>query len=136
MLKMAEAAEMSETFENRVFEDCPFPSCRIVCRVIPMGKDYTVTVCGGELPHVGSVVFAQARPSLTGEGISATSSVINGVGHKDEAVARRFAEAFAVRGNCTAVCACGIHVDHITADQLKLIGESCERLLKRCMETM
>lgn len=139
MFKRTELSEIPETSEirqNRMFEECPFPSCRIVCQVIPMGKDYTVTVCGGELPHVGSVVFAQARPSLTGEGISVTSSVINGIGHKDEAVARKYAEAFAVRGNCTAVCSCGIYVDHITANQLKLIGESCERLLEQCMEDM
>lgn len=117
--------------ENILLEERPFPGCPIFCQVVPMGKDYTIAVWGGDTPHVGSVVMAQARPSLTGEGTSATSSVLNGVGHKDEAVARRFAEAFAVRGNCTAVCACGIHVDRITPEQLELIQDSCGRLLER-----
>ena len=96
--------------------------CKLTCQVIPMGKDYTVTVCGGSLPHVGSVVMAQARLSLTGSGTSATSSVLNCVGHKDETIARMFAEK--------------IHLDDITEDQLAGIQESCNCLLDRVLADM
>lgn len=122
--------------EAKVYEIQASQFCSLTCRVVMMGKDYAVTVCGGSLPHIGSVVMAQARPSLTGSGISATSSVLNCVGHKDEAVARKFAEKIAIRGNCTAVCACGIHLDDITEEQLAGIQESCDSLLERILADM
>ncbi|MBQ3425056.1 MAG: hypothetical protein IJH38_07660 [Clostridia bacterium] len=108
----------------------------LCCDIVPMGKDYTLAVYGGAAPHVGSVVMAIARPSLTGEGISATSSVLNCVGHKDEAVARIFAEAVAKAKGCTAVCACGIHVDDISPEQMDAIHRASERLLKRVLNTL
>lgn len=122
--------------ETRVYEERISDSYLLTCQVIPMGKDYTVTVCGGSLPHVGSAVMAQARPSLTGSGTSATSSVLNCVGHKDEAIARILAEKIAVRGNCTVVCVCGIHLDNITEGQLAGIQGSCGRLLERILADM
>lgn len=122
--------------ETKIYETWPLESCLLTCRVTPMGKDYTITICGGSLPHIGSVVMAQARPSLTGNGISATSSVLNCVGHKDETIARMFAEKIAICGNCTAVCICGIHLDNITEKQLDRIRESCDSLLKRILADM
>ena len=107
---------------------------RIYCRLLRMGEDYQITVSGGIKPHIGTVVLAQARESLTGEGISATSSVINVVGHKDEAVARNFAEKIAIAGRCTAVCSCGIHIDHATEMQLLQIKKITEHLLDKCLK--
>lgn len=117
----------------KMFVESLFDGMTICCQVIPMGRDITLAVYGGDTPHVGSVVMATARPSLSGEGLSATSSVLNGLGHKDEAVGRLFAEAVAKAKNCTAVCACGIHVDAITHDQLELVRVCCERLLRRVL---
>lgn len=106
----------------------------VFCQVVPMGQDYTICVWGGDTPHVGSVVMSVARPSLTGEGTGVTSSVINGMGHKDEYVARKFAEAAAMKYNCTVVCACGIHIDRITKEQLKDVADACDRLLRHLLE--
>lgn len=105
----------------------------ICCSVISMGKDLTVCVSGGDTPHIGSVVMSVARPGLTGEGTGVTSSVLNGMGHKDEYVARKFAEALAKKDNCTVVCTCGIHIDGITEAQLKEVSECCNRLLEKLM---
>ena len=69
----------------------------VQCEVVEMGKDYMLAVYGGDTPHIGSVVMSIARPSLTGEGIGVTSSVINGTGHKDEDIGRWFAESLAKR---------------------------------------
>ena len=106
----------------------------VFCQVVPMGQDYTICVWGGDTPHVGSVVMSVARPSLTGEGTGVTSSVINGMGHKDEYVARKFAEAAAMKYNCTVVCTCGIHIDRITKEQLKDVADACDRLLRHLLE--
>jgi hypothetical protein len=101
-----------------------------------MGKDYALSVYGGERPHIGSVVMAIARPSLTGKGVGVTSSVLNCVGHKDEVIARLFAEAVAKEVNCTAVCTCGIHVDGISPEQMDAIHRASERLLNRVLNTL
>ena len=116
-----------------MFQEELFGGYILCCAIVPMGKDYTLAVYGGERPHVGSVVMAVARPSLTGEGVSATSSVLNNVGHKDEVIARMFAEAVAKAKGCTAVCACGIHMDNITPEQLELVRQASERLLERVL---
>lgn len=108
----------------------------LCCEVTPMGKDYALSVYGGERPHIGSVVMAIARPSLTGEGVGVTSSVLNRMGHKDEVIARLFAEAVAKEANCTAVCTCGIHVDDISPEQMDAIHRASERLLKRMLNTL
>lgn len=105
----------------------------ICCSMVPMGRDLTVCVSGGDTPHIGSVVMSVARPSLTGNGVGVTSSVLNGMGHKDEYVARKFAETLAKNYNCTAVCACGIHIDEITESQLKQVSDCCDRLLEKLL---
>lgn len=99
------------------------------CDVIPMGKDLTVLLYGGDLPHIGSTVLSIPRASLTGDGLSATSSVLNCLGHKDDVLARIFAEKIAVRSNHTTVCICGIHVDGLSVEGIHAIYESCLLLL-------
>nr|WP_295480128.1 hypothetical protein [uncultured Sutterella sp.] len=79
--------------------------------VIPLGADAALVLRGGDGPHGGAVVLAQARPSLTGSGVSATSSVINRLGHKDETPARRLAEVVAAATGGAVSCACGIHIE-------------------------
>lgn len=106
------------------------------CEIILMGSDITLIVYGGDTPHVGSVVMAEARPSLTGEGISVTSSVLNRLGHKDEVIARRFAEAVAVRKNCTVACVCGVHINDLTPGQINQTERTADRLLTRVLENL
>lgn len=113
-----------------------FDGYSIRCDIIPMGKDCTLAVYGGDTPHVGSVVMAAARPSLTGDGISTTSSVINCPGHKDEVIARLFAEEAAKTNRCTVVCTCGIHVDRLTPEQLALVQTAARRLLGKVLESI
>lgn len=124
-----ERMRVGEILEEQIAGGYP-----VSCQAVPMGQDYTICVWGGETPHVGSVVMSVARPSLTGEGTGVTSSVINGMGHKDEYVARKFAEAAAVKYNCTIVCTCGIHIDNITKEQLQNVADVCDRLLVRLLE--
>lgn len=84
-----------------------------------LGACVVVCVSGGDEPHIGSVVLAEARASLTGEGTSATSSVLNRLGHKDEFVARTVAETLAAALDTTACCICGIHKDNATPEDIQ-----------------
>ncbi|MGN1140120.1 MAG: hypothetical protein ACI4TF_02865 [Oliverpabstia sp.] len=92
---------------------------RLVVTVTRLGKDYHVVVQGGEKPHIGCVVLAIPRPSLTGDGsVSVTSSVLNVTGHKDEELCRHLAEMLARKKNAVTVCTGGFHVDHIQKEQI------------------
>ena len=116
---------------NAVFTEKMQNGLPVFAQFVQMGKDCTICVWGGDTPHVGSVVMSMARPSLTGSGVGVTSSVLNGIGHKDEYVARKFAEAAAEKFVCTAVCSCGIHIDGITPAQLQEVSAVCDKLLKQ-----
>ena len=109
---------------------------KLECELIGMGKDLALAVYGGDTPHIGCVVMSNARPSLTGKGIGVTTSVLNILGHKDELIARLFAENVAKNKNCTVVCACGIHVDNITETQLTEIWDAAQQLLKRLLASI
>lgn len=113
-----------------------FDGSLLYCDWVMMGQDCNLAVWGGTRPHIGSAVLSVARQSLTGSGVSATSSVLNLTGHKDEAVARLFAESVAKKLSCTAVCSCGIHLDALSAEQLVSVRASCERLLARVLASL
>lgn len=92
----------------------------IEIRIDAIGEDICVQVYGGERPHVGCVALAVPRPSLKDPGrVSATSSVLNITGHKDEQICRYLAEKIAARRNTVIVCTGGFHVDHITQAQIQ-----------------
>lgn len=116
---------------NAVFIEKMQNGLPVFAQLVQMGKDCTICIWGGDTPHVGSVVMSTARPSLTGSGVGVTSSVLNGIGHKDEYVARKFAEAAAEKFVCTAVCSCGIHIDGITPAQMQEVSVVCDKLLKQ-----
>lgn len=85
-----------------------------------IGDDLLICVSGGEKPHIGCCVLAIPRPSLAGDGsISATSSVLNVTGHKDEEICRRIAQRRCAETGRVVVCTGGFHVDHITEEQIR-----------------
>ena len=50
--------------------------CTMEVTVMKIGEDFQICLAGGEKPHIGCVVQAVPRESLTGDGSwSATSSV-------------------------------------------------------------
>lgn len=95
---------------------------------VPMGGDHCVIVTGGDRPHVGAVALAQSRPSLRDPStVSATTSVLALLGHKEDIVAHRAAERLASALNRNVVVCCGIHVDAITPDEMEFIDRAVDR---------
>ncbi len=98
----------------------PLSFSSLTLHVRRVGEDVLLCLQGGEKPHIGCVVLAEPRSSLTGDGsVSATSSVINRTGHKDEAICRVLAEKVCKEFNAVTVCTGGFHVDHLTAEQIR-----------------
>lgn len=97
--------------------------------VVRLGEDLSVTISGGDRPHIGSVALAVPRESLTGDGsISSTVSVINVVGHKDDVICTEVAGLVASAANCVVTVSCGIHFDGISPEQMRILAASPPKL--------
>lgn len=94
-----------------------------------IGEDILLYVKGGEKPHIGCTVMAVPRPSLSGnKQISATSSVLNLTGHKDESLCRTLAEMVCSACGKTVVCTGGFHMDQITLQQIQEVEAAVREL--------
>ncbi len=102
---------------------------------VPMGNDLCLVITGGDRPHLGAVALAQARPSLQDSSkVSASTSVLTVLGHKEDILARTAAQCLAAGLNRTVVVCCGIHVDAILPDELHFVEEAIERLCAFAIE--
>lgn len=110
---------------------------RIILRIRRVGNDILADVSGGNAPHIGCIAVAQPRPSLSGDGTtSATSSVVNIVGHKDEALARDIAETLCRAFSCTVVCTGGFHVDGIASAHIEELQAIIPTLCQRAIDAL
>ena len=103
-------------------------ACELRCEAMRMGNDCLIALSGGDAPHIGCAVMAIPRPSLTGQGRSATTSTLNRLGHKDDVVATRIAEQVAARLDCVVVCACGIHIDGADTDAIAAVTQAVDEI--------
>ena len=97
-----------------------------------VGEDVLVCLQGGERPHLGCVVQTEPRESLTGDGrVSATSSVLNYPGHKDEVVCRYVAEKISLELKRRVVCTGGFHKDGITIEEIREVQRAVETVTEK-----
>ncbi|MCD8230281.1 MAG: hypothetical protein LUD14_00365 [Clostridiales bacterium] len=102
----------------------------IEVRLSRVGEDIHLLLSGGASPHIGCAVMSVPRPSLTGDGsVSATSSVLNVTGHKDEVICRMLSEAVCRKYNRLTVCVGGFHADHLSAEQIAEVRQAVEKEL-------
>ena len=94
-----------------------------------VGCDIQLLLQGGSSPHIGCMVLATPRPSLTGDGSRrATASVINVTGHKDEALCRYLAEKVAAVADAVTVCTGGFHIDGMTSEQIQEVQAAVKHM--------
>ena len=102
---------------------------KLFMHIVKVGEDYNITILGGEKPHIGCTVLSIPRLSLTGNNtISATSSVLNVTGHKDEEICRYVAEKVCTKKNAIVVCSGGFHVDNISKEKIHEVIKAVEEL--------
>ena len=102
---------------------------KVIAEVKIIGDDLMISVWGGTKPHIGSISVSVPRPGLQDNTtMSATSSIINLIGHKDEVVARKFSEQLAAKFNRNAIATAGIHIDDITQNQINIIMQNITTL--------
>ena len=104
---------------------------------VRIGDDLLVWIRGGELPHIGAVAAAQPRPSLKDpEKTSATASVITYLGHKEDELAKRAAEALASALETRVVVTAGIHWDHLDQEGIRQVVENSRELITLVIERL
>ena len=105
--------------------------------IIFCGSDIVVVVGGSEKPHVGAVAMATPRTSLKdATKISASASVICGVGHKDDLPAREAALCLASRLNTNVAVSVGLHLDDASADDIALLKKNFVELIEKIATTI
>lgn len=96
-----------------------------------MGNDLCVLITGGSGPHLGAVGVAQVRPNTHDAAkLTCSTSVLTLFGHKEDAVVYKAAPALAAKLNKNVVVCCGIHVDNITTEEMKFVGEAVDQFCR------
>ncbi|WP_421900382.1 hypothetical protein [Maridesulfovibrio sp.] len=102
-----------------------------------MGKDFNVSLYGGDGPHIGAVALAVPHPGLRDqEKVDASVSMLTVCGHKEDELARRISYALATAFNCTVSVACGIHLDNATPQEIKAVLEVSDQILGQALKDL
>lgn len=99
------------------------------------GDGLVLTVFGGDRPHVGIVVLAQPRPSLSRPGErSATSTCLPLLGHKEEALARPAAERLARELGVPVVVVAGVHLEGARPEEIEAVVALGPRIVEEVLQ--
>jgi hypothetical protein len=91
-----------------------------------IGKDLVVYFFN-EHGHLGAVAVADYSHSED----RASTSVITRLGHKDDTVAYSAAYKLCKRFKAPVCAIAGIHLEHITSEEITQITENCDKLVDR-----
>jgi len=87
------------------------------------------SLTGGEEPHVGGVILAVPRLSLTGSGQSCDIWPITVPGHLDNDAVIPVAKQLCIKLGTTVSLTSGIHIEQAGAEDIARIRENCAAAL-------
>ena len=112
-----------------------FKDYDINCSVVQMGKDFNVSIYGGDVAHIGAVALGVPRQSLEDKNkISSSVSLLTVVGHKEDVIVQKCAKVLAAKLNSTVVVCCGIHIDDISFEDIKGLVEVVDEIVNELIE--
>ena len=91
---------------------------RLTLTAQPMGRDWNVTVTGGEVPHLGAAALGAPYRHPDGS-IGSSASVLVLPSHKEDGLVKQAAERLAKRLDCAVLVSGGIHIDGIAPAQIR-----------------
>lgn len=103
---------------------------RIQLEALDTGNGICLCLTGGESPHVGGVVLASPRPSLSGHGTSCDLWTSTVPGHKDVYLAQKAAGRLCAALEVNVSATAGIHIDGAEMWELKIIEENAMEALE------
>ena len=90
--------------------------------VIALDNDDVVVVLSGGKDHIGALALAVPRPSLKDQSrISATSSVLTMLGHKDDELAKYASERLAAATERNIAVIAGVHFENLASADLEIL---------------
>lgn len=95
-----------------------------------IGRDLSVTVTGGEAPHIGAVALAFRQ-----DGAIAVSS-LTVPQHREDTLARACAEALCRTAGYTTLVSCGIHIGEAAPQEIDLICTHVKCLTRKLQEIL
>ena len=99
------------------------------------GKDVSICIFGGDVPHIGAVAVAVPRRSLIGDAShSASASVICITGHKEDELARNTALRLSSKLLCNVTVSAGVHIDNASMDDITILSINIEELMKNMID--
>jgi hypothetical protein len=102
---------------------------------VATGAGVTVSLTGGQRPHVGAVGLGIPRPGLRDpQATSASSSVLTVTGHRDDALAKPLAEIVASRLGQVSVVVVGLHIDNATSEDIAQMTENARQAVERLLD--
>lgn len=105
-----------------MFVERSFKSRQLRVEGIRVGKDISVTVYGGHIPHIGGVAMSIMSPALhEPERLTCTEHMVSVQGHKEADLARIVATRLAKEFECTVTVACGIHYADASKDDIEAV---------------
>ncbi|HEY8909331.1 MAG TPA: hypothetical protein VIM51_03490 [Desulfosporosinus sp.] len=107
--------------------------CRISLILMDTGHGINGLLTGGGKPHVGGVVMALPRQSLSGTGWSSDVYIMPVPGHKDVEVAQTVADSLSRGLRCPVVVTAGIHSDNLCSEELSQIIRHCDTLTQTAL---
>lgn len=99
------------------------------------GKDVSICIFGGDVPHIGAVAVAVPRESLTGDGShSSSASVICITGHKEDELAREIALRISSKWLCNVTVSAGVHTHDASTDDIAILNRNIQELMKNLLD--
>ena len=103
--------------------------CKLHLSALMMGEDYVINLYG-EGPHVGAVGVGNYDQNSN----RASSSVITLSGHRDDRIAKECAERISKKMKRSTVVTVGIHLEHITEDEINTILKNSKHIIDIFLE--
>lgn len=110
--------------------------CSLYLSLWDTGSGLQGLLTGGEKPHIGGVVLAVPRPSLTESGWSSDLFITPVPQHKDVDLAAPLADQLARLVQHPVVITAGIHSDSLTPDELQTIRANYQSLMENVILTL
>lgn len=94
----------------------------------------SLTVTGGERPHVGALALSVPRPSMSEQAVSCDTWLCPVPGHKDIEAASFTAENICRKLNQKVSVTAGIHIDNATPEEIKILLDNCKKAVSVVVE--
>ena len=109
----------------------------VECIGVPLNGSMIFCVMGLQHPHVGAVALGMPRPSLKNPNkLSATSSVLTVIGHKEDELVKAFSLRTARKLGLTTLVVAGLHIDKASRQDIKSLEKNAHIALEKLLKSI